>query len=278
VSLVSTERLAEQIGSDIVVLDASYHLPDTGRDAAAEYAKGHLPGALFLDLASLVDPASPIDNTLPSHDLFARRMGELGIGNDSRVVLYDDSAIKSATRAWYLLKLFGASHVAVLDGGLGKWEAEDRPLSKEVTLPETASFAAAPDESKLRTKADIFANLDKRHEQVVDARGVGRFTGEDRETREGLEAGHIPGSRNVHYALLFGEDGTFRSVDELREIFAAADVDPAASIIATCGSGITACALAFALHLIGQDDVALYDGSWCEWGADPKMPKAVGPA
>jgi len=279
VSLVSTEQLAEQIGAgDLAIVDASYHLPETGRDAAAEYAAGHLSGAVFLDLATLVDPASPIDNTMPPADIFARRMESLGIGDDSRIVLYDDSAIKSAARAWYMLKAFGARHVAVLDGGLAKWKAEGRPLVSDTPPPPPASFTARPDPARLRSKADMLTNVETPREQVVDARGPGRFTGEDRETREGIESGHIPGSRNVHYARLFETDGTFRNARELREIFAASGVDLARPVVTTCGSGMTACTLAFALHLAGKDDVALYDGSWAEWGADPRTPKAAGPA
>jgi thiosulfate/3-mercaptopyruvate sulfurtransferase len=263
---------------NLAIVDASYHLPDTGRDAAGEYAAGHIPGAVFLDLAGLVDPAAPFDNTMPTADSFADRMRSLGIGDESRIVLYDDSAIKSATRAWYMLTLFGARHVAVLDGGLGKWKAEGRPLAAggETTAP--GHFTVRQDATKLRGKSEVLANLRRPREQVVDARSAGRFSGEEKKTRAGLASGHIPGARNVHYAKLFNPDGTFKGKAALEATFAAAGVDLAKPVVTSCGSGMTACTLAFALHLAGKDDVALYDGSWAEWGADPETPKATGAA
>lgn len=277
-TLVSTQWLAAELGAgDLAIVDASYHLPDTGRDAAAEYARGHIPGAVFLDLATLVDPASPVDNTMPKPEAFAGRMRSLGIGDAMRIVVYDDSAIKSATRAWFMLQLFGAERVAVLDGGLGKWKAEGRPLDDVATTPKQAAFSARPDAARLRGKADVLAGLDAPREQVVDARSAGRYTGEEKETRAGLASGHIPGSRNVHYARLYNPDGTLKDRTELRAAFAAAGVDLAKPVVTSCGSGMTACALAFALHRLGKEDVALYDGSWSEWGADPATPKATGP-
>jgi thiosulfate/3-mercaptopyruvate sulfurtransferase len=278
-SLVSTEWLARELGAgDLAIVDASYHLPDAGRDAAGDYAAAHIPGAVFLDLASLVDPRSPFDNSLPSADSFASRMQRLGIGGGSRIVLYDDSAIKSATRAWYMSTLFGAREAAVLDGGLAKWKAEGRPLATGARTSPPGRFTARPDETKLRSKADLLANLRQPREQVVDARSAGRFTGEERETRAGLACGHIPGARNLHYAKLYNPDGTFKDKAALEAAFEAAGVDLAKPIVTSCGSGMTACALAFALHLIGKGDVALYDGSWAEWGADAETPKAAGSA
>jgi len=278
-SLVSTEWLAGEIGaSDLRILDASYHLADTGRDAAAEYLSAHIPGAIFLDLAGFADPASPIENTMPQADRLAERLQHLGIGDGDRVVVYDDSAIKSATRAWYMLKMFGARQVAVLDGGLAKWKAEGRPLASDGAVLPAGKFTARPDDTKLRAKADVLANLDTRREQVVDARGVRRFTGEEQETRPGIASGHIPGSRNLHYARLYNPDGTFKPKAELQAAFGDAGVDLTRPVVTSCGSGMTACVLAFALHLIGKDDVALYDGSWTEWGAAPVTPKATGPA
>jgi thiosulfate/3-mercaptopyruvate sulfurtransferase len=279
-SLVSTEWLADEIGAtDLVVVDASYHLSDTGRDALAEYAAGHIPGAVFLNLADLVDPASSLDNTLPPAPLFAARIGALGIGDASRVVLYDDSAIKSAARGWFMFaQLFGARQVAVLDGGLGKWRSEGRALATgRESLPEQR-FTARADAARLRTKPEVLAMLAHGREQLVDARGAPRFTAIEKESRPGLASGHIPGSRNVPYKALFADDGTFKDTAALAAVLEQAGVDLARPVVATCGSGMTACALAFALHLVGKDDVALYDGSWSEWGADPDTPKAIGPA
>lgn len=279
-SLVSTEWLANEMGaSDLRIVDASYHLADAGRDATAEFEAGHIPGAVFMALAELVDTASPIDNTLPSPEKFASRMQTLGLGDGSRIVLYDDSAIKTSARAWYMLKrVFGAHHVAILDGGLAKWKAEARALESGRRELRRRHFTAWSDARRLRTKSDVEAILAGGEEQLVDARGAPRFTGEERESRPGLASGHIPGSLNVPYKALYNPDGTFKDKAALRAVFEEAGVDLSRPVVTTCGSGMTACAVAFALHLLSKDDVALYDGSWSEWGADPDTPKATGAA
>jgi thiosulfate/3-mercaptopyruvate sulfurtransferase len=279
-SLVSTEWLAHDMAaSDLRIIDASYHLPETGRNAQAEYETGHISGAVFMDLAELVDPASPVDNTLPSAEKFASRMQNLGLGDGSRIVVYDDSAIKTSARAWFMLnKVFGAHNVAILDGGLPKWKAEGRPLVSGSETQRPRHFTAWSDIVRIRCKADVFANLEGGSEQLVDARSSPRFTGEEQESRPGVASGHIPGSRNVPYKALYESDGTFKDKAALRAVFDAAGVDLSRPLVTTCGSGMTACTVAFALHLIGKNDVALYDGSWSEWGADPSTPKATGPA
>jgi thiosulfate/3-mercaptopyruvate sulfurtransferase len=280
-SLVSTDWLARELGArdDVRVVDASYHLPEANRDAAAEYETAHIPGAVFLNLGRLVDPGSALDNTLPSAEAFARRMREIGLGDGDRIVLYDDSAIKTSARAWYMLaRVFGPNSVAILDGGLAKWKAEKRPLASGREALRPHAFTARLDPRRLRNKADVLANLEGAAEQLIDARGAPRFTGEEKESRPGVASGHIPGSRNVPYKALYDADGTFKDEEGLRAAFTTAGIDLSQPLVATCGSGMTACALAFALHLIGKDDVALYDGSWSEWGADADTPKAVGPA
>lgn len=278
-SLVSTEWLAsEMAASDLRVVDASVHLPAAGRDARAEYESAHIPGAVFMDLAALTDSASPVENAVPDAAAFAEGMRQLGIGDGSRIVVYDDSAIKSATRAWFLLRVFGAQNVAVLDGGLAKWKAEGRPLSSGTETRRPRHFTEWSDPARIRAKADIVRNLVSRAEQVVDARSAARYSGTEREVRPGLASGHIPGSHNVPYSSLFNGDGTFRKTGELRAAFEAAGVDLSRPVVTSCGSGMTACALAFALHLLGKGDVALYDGSWSEWGSDPETPKVLGEA
>jgi thiosulfate/3-mercaptopyruvate sulfurtransferase len=278
-SLVSTQWLTDELGAaDLRVLDASWHLPDAGRDAAGDYARGHIPGALFLDLGSLVDRSSPIDNTLPPASQFAARMKELGVSDTDRIVVYDDSAVKSAARAWFMLRMFGGRTVAILDGGLGKWKAEGRPLTAEVPGLSRGHFNAKQDNSGIRSMADMLANLDTGAEQVVDARGPGRFAGTDPEPRPGVMPGHIPGSRNLPFGKLFNADGTYKDEAGIRAAMAEAGVDPAWPTVVSCGSGVTACVLAFAMERIGKQDVAHYDGSWGEWGADPSTPKATGPA
>lgn len=278
-SLVTTEWVAnEMAASDLRIVDASRHLPDTGRDAAAEYAAGHIPGAVYMNLAELVDATAPVDNTLPPAEKFASRMQALGLGDGSRIVLYDDSAIKSSARAWFMLRMFGASNVAILDGGLAKWRAEGRDLESGQRNLRHRHFTVWRDPAQTRDKAAVLANIETAREQLVDARAVARFTGEAADPRPGMASGHIPGSRNLVYTDLYNADGTFRSKAEIRALFEGAGVDLARPVITSCNSGVTACVLAFALHLIGKNDVSLYDGSWTEWGADPALPKATGPA
>lgn len=277
-NLVSTQWLADTIGAaDLVVLDASAHLPDAGRDAAAEYAAAHIPGARFLDLGTFTDPDSPVPAALPTAKQFAQKMAALGVPQGARVVVYDDSYVKTAARAWFILRQNGVQ-VAVLDGGLGKWRAEGRPLeSGEVSVP-AVPFSAGPGPGTVRFKADMVANLASKAEQVVDARGARRFTGEDSDFRPNVADGHIPGSKNVVFDQVMNADGTYKSPAEIRAAFAAQGVDLDQPVVTTCGGGVTAAVLLFALELAGKHDVALYDGSWSEWGTDPDLPKELGPA
>ncbi|HUQ12728.1 MAG TPA: 3-mercaptopyruvate sulfurtransferase [Novosphingobium sp.] len=277
-SLVSTEWLANELGaSDLRIVDASWHLPDSGRDPAAEYEAGHIPGAVFMDLRELVDANSPVPNTLPPAEKFASRMQSLGLGDGSRIVLYDDSPVKSAARAWFMLGMFGAHDVAILDGGLAKWKGEGRPVEQGKQTLRHRHFTVWQDDKTLRTKADLLRNLHDKREQVVDARPASRFAGEDPE-RAGVAGGHIPGSASVPLSQLFNPDGTWKSLDEMRALFEQSGIDLAKPVVTSCGSGMTASGLAFALSRLGKEDVALYDGSWSEWGADPNTPKATGRA
>lgn len=279
-SLVSTDWLAQALDAGACkLLDASAHLPATGRDATADFAAGHIPGALFLDLASLKDSGSQVPNALPTGPQVADRLAALGIAANDRVVLYDDSAIKASARAWFILRMHGFREIALLDGGLAKWRAERRPLAEgAATASSTSAIDARADWSRVRSKADVLTNLTSGREQVIDARDPGRFTGETVDTVHGLPGGHIPGARNLYFADLYRADGTFKPPAELRAAFAEAGVDLTRPIVTSCGSGVTAAVLLFALHLLGIDDAALYDGSWSEWGADPSTPKASGAA
>lgn len=278
-SLVSTQWLASELGaSDLRIVDASAFLPEHSRDPVLEYEACHIPGAVFMNLAELTDPERPGLNMLPSAERFASKMQSLGLGDGSRIVLYDDSPVKTATRAWFMLTMFGAANVALLDGGIAKWKAEGRPCAQGKETLRHRHFTVWSDERQVRSKADVLANLESKAALVVDARGAGRFTGEVAEVKPGLASGHIPGARNVHYAMMFKPDGTWKSPDEIRAVFDAAGVDLSRPLITSCGSGVTANVLIFAAHLIGKHDVALYDGSWSEWGADPETPKETGAA
>jgi thiosulfate/3-mercaptopyruvate sulfurtransferase len=278
-SLVSTEWLAEEMGADdLRIVDASNHLPTAGRDARAEYEAGHIPGAVFMDLASLKDPDSEVPSALPTPAMFASRMQKLGIGDGSRIVVYDDSDVKTAGRAWYMFTMFGAHNVAILDGGLAKWKAEGRPLEKGDRAYKERHYTAWEDRSGVRLKADMLANISSKAEQVVDARDGGRFSGEVPDFRPGVPSGHIPGSVNLPFTELYNDDGTFKDKAGLRAAFEKAGIDIDKPVCTTCGGGVTAALLCFALHLLGKDqDVSLYDGSWSEWAVDPDTPKATGP-
>lgn len=277
-ALVTTEWLANELNAtDLRVVDASYFLPEHKRDAAADYEAGHIPGAVFMDLAEIADLSSPLPAMLPSPEKFASRMQSLGLGDGSRIVLYDDSPLHTSARAWWMLRTFGAHDVAILDGGIAKWKAEGRPLATGKESLRHRHFTVWADDKGLRTLDQMKANVDSGAEQVVDARSAARFTGEEPDPRPATHAGHIPGSKNLHYSTLFNADGTWKSPDALKAAFEAAGIDLAKPVVATCGSGITAGVLVFAAHLLGND-AALYDGSWAEWGADRSTPKAMGPA
>lgn len=278
--LVSTEWLAKELGaSDLRVVDASMFLPSDNRNAAAEFEAEHIPGAVFMDLSEIVDSANPLPMMLPGAEKFASRMQSLGLGDGSRIVIYDNSPWKSAPRAWWMLsQVFGAHGVAVLDGGLAKWKAEGRALESGKPTVRHRHFTAWKNDKVVRDKAQMRANIDSKAEQVVDARGAARFTGEEADPRPNVGSGHIPGSRNLPYSSVYNADGTWKRGDELKDVFEGAGIDLAKPLVATCGSGLTASSIVFGAHLLGMENVALYDGSWSDWGSDPETPKAMGAA
>jgi thiosulfate/3-mercaptopyruvate sulfurtransferase len=271
-SLVSTEWLANELGaSDLRIVDATWVMAGQG-DPAADHERAHIPGAVFLDLEDVRDTGAPLPMMLPPAEKFASRMQSLGLGDGSRIVIYDNSPYRTAARAWFMFRTFGAHDVAILDGGFAKWQAEGREVASGREAPRHRHFTAWADRKQVRALDDMKANLSSGAEQVVDARSASRFSGEEPEPRAEIAAGHIPGSVNVPIARLFEADGTYKSVDDIAGVFEAAGVDINKPIVTTCGSGVTAAVLAFALHLLGKD-AALYDGSWTEWGADPSTPK-----
>jgi thiosulfate/3-mercaptopyruvate sulfurtransferase len=274
--LVSTQWLAERLDEpDLAVVDCSAFLPGTGRDGVAEFAESHIPGARFLDIGEVADRSHPAPHMLPSAGAFAQAMEALGVGNDDRIIVYDNSPLRTAARGWFMFRHFGAVRVAILDGGFQKWVAEGRPVESGEAKPRSAHFAGAERAGEVVSKADVLAGVGV---TILDARGKARFEGSEPDPRPGVAAGHIPGSRNLPLTELYGEDGTFRSLEEVRAAFAAAGADPMQPFVASCGSGVTANSLIFAAHLLGNDATRLYDGSWSEWGADPATPKATGSA
>lgn len=278
-SLVSTDWLEQALGtSDLRVIDASFFLPADGRDARAEYEAEHVPGAVFLDIEEVSDRSSAAPHMLPPEHLFASRMQSLGLRDGSRFVVYDNSPYHSAARIWWMLRSFGAHYVALLDGGLQKWKAEGRPLESGKPQVRHGHFTPRLDARAVADKAFVRALVGGNSHAIVDARGPARFAGEEPEPRPGLASGHIPGSSNLPQGRLFNPDNSWKRGEALRAAFDEAGVDLSKPMVTTCGSGITAAVLLFGAHLLGKEDVMLYDGSWSEWGADPKTPKAKGPA
>jgi thiosulfate/3-mercaptopyruvate sulfurtransferase len=278
--LVSTDWLAGELGkADLCILDASLFLPGTPRDPRAEFEAAHIPGATFMDLPSLNDPDDPTPGMLPPDALMTQRAQALGINADSRVIIYDNSPTHSAARGWWMMRLYGlGASAAILDGGLPKWVAEGRATQCGPATPTPGNAVARRAAGQVRTKAELVANITTNEAQVLDARGAGRFTGEEAEPRPGMASGHIPGSRNLPSSALFNADNSMKSGEELRQLMLDAGIDLDRPVITTCGSGVTAAILLAGLELLGQRDVTLYDGSWSEWGYDPATPKATGPA
>ena len=273
--LVSTDWLAAELGKpDLCILDASLFLPGTPRDPRAEFEAAHIPGAAFMDLPTLNDPDDPTPGMLPPDTLMTQRAQALGINTDSRVIVYDNSPTHSAARGWWMVRLYGlGASAAILDGV----EQGPGPQRGPVT-PATGNAIARRAPGQVRTKADLIANLASHDAQVLDARGAGRFTGEEAEPRPGMASGHIPGSRNLPSAALFNPDNSMKTGDDLRQLLHDAGIDLDRPVITTCGSGVTAAILLAGLEMLGNRDVTLYDGSWSEWGYDPATPKATGPA
>jgi thiosulfate/3-mercaptopyruvate sulfurtransferase len=275
--IVSPEWLKQRLGDPSVkVVDASWYLPAQNRDAKAEYRTGHIPGAVFFDIDAIADHSTDLPHMLPDAKAFAAAAGALGLSESDMIVVYDGLGLFSAPRVWWTLRLFGAKDVRILDGGLPAWDQAAFPKEPGEAKPKPAIFAASQPQGQVRDFHQVRAALG-RGEQVLDARSAPRFQGELPEPRAGLPSGHMPGALNLHYDKL-SDAGRLVSPERIRALFQEAKVDLLEPVVTTCGSGITAAVLLFALANIGKDDVTLYDGSWADWGSRPGAPVATGPA
>lgn len=268
-SLVSTAWLADRLSApDIVVIDASWHLPAAKRDPRAEFLARHIPGARFYDIDAGSEPNTALPHMLPSPEKFARDMKALGVGDGKSVIVYDTAGLFSAARLWWMLKVFGHRDCAVLDGGLPKWEAEVRPLEDgEPAKAAQRHFTPRRNATMVKSLADVHEAIATGNSQIADARAPARFRGEAPEPRPGVRSGHMPGAKNVHYATLLNADGTMKGTAELAAVFKNSGINIAKPVTTSCGSGVNAAILTLALTQIGAPNHSLYDGSWTEWGS-----------
>jgi thiosulfate/3-mercaptopyruvate sulfurtransferase len=266
--LVTTGWLAEHLGApDVAVIDASWFLPPTDRDARQEFIRGHIPGAVFFDIDAISDQTTGLPHMLADPEQFQSAARTLGVSQSSRVIVYDSQGLFSAPRVWWNFRVMGHRESYVLDGGLPRWLAEGRPLEAGERSSTEGDFVARLAPALVRNLAAMRATIAGGDEQIVDARSAARFAGSASEPRPGLRSGHMPGARNLPWAEVVDADGRMKPPDKLRQAFETAGVDLTRPIVTSCGSGVSAAVLALALARIGRDDVAIYDGSWAEWGS-----------
>lgn len=274
--VVSADWLEQRLGDPAVkILDASWYLPAQNRDPRTEYRSAHIPGAIFFDQDAIADQTSGLPHTLPSPEAFAGAVGAMGISEDDTIVVYDGPGIFTAPRVWWMFRIMGAKNVFVLDGGMDGWKAEGRPTTAEVPTPAPRAFKPAFDREAVTSFERMRDIVENRLAQVADARGAGRFTGEEPEPRAGMRSGHMPGARSLPSGV-FSENGRLKSLDALRRTFEEAGIDLTKPVVTTCGSGVTAAIITLALQSLGHTANTLYDGSWSEWGGRPDTPVATG--
>lgn len=278
--VISAAWLAEHVSDpNVAILDGSWHLPPENRDGGTEFLTAHIPGAQFFDINTIADTSTGLPHMLPSDEHFAWAMKRMGIGDAMRVVVYDTKGLFSAPRVWWTFRVMGCRNVAVLDGGFPRWIAEGRAVEAGAAKPRPEqTFTVRRNARMVRGIDDVRGALAQKSAQIVDARPAARFTGTQPEPRPGLTRGHMPGAKNVPFTALVSADGTLKPEAELRAVLAAAGIDAAKPMIASCGSGVTASMVALSLALLGNSDAAVYDGAWAEWGADPANPFVTGEA
>lgn len=277
--IVETDWLAEHLDSpDVVILDGSTHLPTSGRNARQEFGAAHIPGAYFFDIDEVSDKKNPLPHMLPSTVQFASQVKAMGIGDGTHVIVYDSEGLYSAARVWWMFRVMGHDDVSVLNGGLKKWKAEGRTVTDEASPKrQPLHFTPRANAALVKDADDVKSLIGNPTVQIVDARAAGRYTGSTPEPRKGLRSGRIPTSLNVPFGTLLNSDGTLKDTAGLKEVFAKAGVDIERPVVASCGSGVTAGVVAFALSQLGQTNAAVYDGSWSEWGAREDLPIETGP-